>query len=43
MIRIIQIVVASGLPTTAGKSEVLIHPLITWGLINRREQQKSMK
>jgi hypothetical protein len=29
--RIIQIVVASGLPINGGKSEVLIHPLIIDG------------
>jgi hypothetical protein len=39
----IKIVIANGLPRTEGKPEVLIHPLITGGLINRSEQQKSMK
>jgi hypothetical protein len=29
MTRIIKIVIASGLPTSEGKSEVWIHPLIT--------------
>jgi hypothetical protein len=36
-------VIANGLPTAEGKSEVLIHPLITENYMNRREQQKSMK
>jgi hypothetical protein len=31
MTRIMKIVIANGLPTTEGKSEALIHPLITAG------------
>jgi hypothetical protein len=30
MTMTIEIVIANGLPTSEGKSEVWIHPLITW-------------
>jgi hypothetical protein len=29
--RIIKVVIANNLPIAEGKSEVWIHPLITWG------------
>jgi len=41
--KIMTMITANGLPIAEGKSEVWIHPLITGGWINRREQQKSMK
>jgi hypothetical protein len=41
--RVMKVVIANGLPIAERKSEVLIHPLITEGYINRREQQKTMK
>jgi hypothetical protein len=43
MTRITKRVYANGLPTTEGKSEVLIYLLITVGYISRREQQIRMK
>jgi hypothetical protein len=44
MVRIImKFLVAKSQPTAEGRSEVWIHPLITVGYIDRKEQQKSMK